>query len=187
MYGALAVITRLAVLHLTLALSRYCYAINLCERAWPWRALKFCNIVSRKDFCVCVFILVFHFIYVCCIILYAIEFSCTDIFPLGSRRGWGTFERRWGSVVVEECGVYGFHLLCQTPFGIFTHCGIKVLSWPFEIILVLLTSSNLVFGEFEKAIFQVVAQHSELIFNLLNSPNSDLGEVENAMFQLVER
>ena len=55
------------------------------------------------------------------------------------------------------------------------------------IILVLLTSSNLVFGDIEKAIFQVVARHSEIIFNLLNSPNSDLVEVEKAMFQVVAR
>ena len=26
------------------------------------------------------------------------------------------------SVLVEECGIYGFHLLCQIPFGIFAPC-----------------------------------------------------------------
>ena len=33
MYGAFAVITQVAVLHLTVAYSRHCYATNLCEWA----------------------------------------------------------------------------------------------------------------------------------------------------------
>ena len=32
------------------------------------------------------------------------------------------------SVLVEECGVYGFHPFCETPFAIFTPCRLKALS-----------------------------------------------------------
>ena len=119
MYGAFAVITQVAVLHLTVTLSRHCYATNLCEWACSWRALMFCNIVYRKDFCECIFILVFQYIYVCCIVC-----NCVSLywyFPAGVSPGLGRIWTggRWWS---KSAGSMVFHLLCQTPFGIFALC-----------------------------------------------------------------
>ena len=61
------------------------------------------------------FILVFQYIFVCCIILYANVFSCTDIFPLGSNRDWGAFEKevRWYS---SSAGTVGS--ICYAKFSL---------------------------------------------------------------------
>ena len=111
-----------------------------------------------------------------------LKFSCLGLAGPGAHSNVGG--GRWWSR-----SVWSLVSICyaKLPFGIFTHCSLKVLSWSFEIIFVLMTSTNLDFGDFEKVIFQVVARHSELIFNLLNSPNSDLSEVGKAMFQVVAR
>ena len=69
-------------------------------------------------------ILVFQYIYVCCIILYAIVFSCTDIFALGSQRGWGAFEK----VVVDWCGSMVSICYAKLPFGFLHHVGSQSLA-----------------------------------------------------------